>query len=188
MEKSLQLKANNKLPQHLADGCVFVPRKIINDLRDGFINVTEFTLVAYLYLACDPYARCYVNTRMLAEDVFKDEGKYDYSGEVLRSLKRKGYIDFKSRQGKQGNFHVKVNDFLMSSGAYTSLSVTSVHPEAFLLNTKSPCKDDAETKTKTNLASDIQTGSDNNEKENNNENITNFQSLRSYLVKEVFKK
>lgn len=186
-EQSLFKVKNNKLPIHLSDGCVFIPRKVINDLRGGLINVTEFTFIFYLYLACNPYARCYINTRMLAEDIFRDEGKYDYSGEVLRSLKNKLYVDFENRQGKQGNFYIKMNDFLMHNGVFTSLSETSVQPVVPLPNPKLISKENVRVATRKDAAPDVQTGSNNNEKENDNK-ITNLESLKSFMNKEVFKR
>lgn len=184
-------KRGNKLPKAIENGWVGVPRRIKDDYLAGLISFTEFSTIVYLYLSCNTFAQCHVFTRALSADILGAEEKYDYMGEILRSLKAKKYIWFESRQGKQGTFIVRVNNFLMKGGVYYMFddmpkAELEVH-EVDMTVQKVDLKVMPIPELKVEPIDLCVPRSDNNKKKTKKK-IKNVEELREHLDKEVFKK
>ena len=188
MEMTNKNQKWNNLPPGMESGFVAIPRKFLEDLRNGLLTPTEFQFLCYTFLCCDITGKCYLNNRMVAEDLLGSEEKYDSAGNIIRDLKTKSYINFPERQGERGSFPVSVDNFLTSRGYYTNLKKAKPHSEVGSSFPKLTQENNPEDIGKRELVNGDEFRSKNNKNENKNE-IKDIVSLRDALrEKKIVKK
>ncbi len=171
-------RKQNNLPPGLESGFVAVPRKFLEDLRNGYITPTEHHFLCYIFLCSDITGKCYLNTRMVAENLLGSEEKYDSAGNTIRDLKTKGYIYFPERQGERGSFPVTVDNFLTSKGYYTNLKKVKTDSEVGGSFPKFVQEDKPESKEKVNPDKSDDFRSENNKNQNENENNNRIEAMK----------
>lgn len=175
-----------KYPE-LADGFVIVPRKILRDYLDTKIKQPEFFLLLYLFINATPYANCYVTNSELTLYVFSNSFTVDYVSKLMRSLKKKGYINFFNNQGKHSKYNVKIAYFHLSErDVFTTPASISNLTESEVLNTNPKHTNDSYIVNKTNEASP----KDNLIRSNNNKidnDINKYKENQNFSNKFSFK-
>ena len=94
---------------------VIFPRYLINDLRSGKMNATEYIVLCYIRNQADPWASSYISLKNVNDDLFNGRNTINYCNQIVLALKKKRYIHFLDRRGKKGSFEVKLDYFLLPS-------------------------------------------------------------------------
>ena len=107
---------------------VTIPRYIASDFRGGKLTPRELSLYLWIRINANPYGISIVSLPELMEEPFK--GKSENSiNKLLLSLRRKRYIDYKSRQGRRGSFEVHFGDWLLPDRKIKQLDNSHGHSD-----------------------------------------------------------
>lgn len=110
------MNINIKEKKYKSEGWVNFPRYITSLFREGIINLAERNLYVWARLNANPYGIYSTSIEQLAFDVFNGKKTGNYINKLLISLKKKGLIWYKRRQGFKGTFEIHFDDFLTPKG------------------------------------------------------------------------
>jgi len=94
------------------------PRKILDDLRDGFLTPAEYNLYMYVRHCASPYGITHTSLLSLSNHIGRNE---NYTTKLLLSLKKKGFLYYEKRVGRKGDFAVHFPDFITPDRVVTSI-------------------------------------------------------------------
>lgn len=107
--------------EHKLENWVVFPRKIASYYRDGTLNHSEWMIYCWLRLNANPYGIATATLSGISEDMFGSEKKKNNANKILLSLKNKRFIYYQTRRGSRGSFEIRFPDFILPTGAITTI-------------------------------------------------------------------
>lgn len=100
---------------------VVFPRQILSDFRNGKINRSEFNILCYLRLGCDPYGITNTSLENINSDIFQNKVDKSYVNKLMLSLKNKRFLYYHERKGRRGSFEVHFGDIPLPNKAIRTI-------------------------------------------------------------------